>query len=114
MRSRSCSPIRSGRRSARSSWRRRLEALDAKDLVTALKFAEGTRGDRAVKLGELLGYFAQELASRATKRAANDPKAALAFANQRRIVLAALGELEEGLQPLLARSKPAMVRLREA
>jgi hypothetical protein len=89
-----------------------LEALDAKDLVTALKFAEGNRGDRR-ELGELLGYFAQELASRATKRAANDPKAALAFANQHRIVLAALGELEKNVQPSLA-LEAMMVRLREA
>jgi DNA polymerase-3 subunit delta' len=89
-----------------------LEALEAKDLVTALKFAEGNRGDRR-ELGELLGFFAQELASRAAARVTSEPVAALALANQHRIVLAALAELEKNVQPSLA-LEAMMVRLREA
>jgi DNA polymerase-3 subunit delta' len=89
-----------------------LEALEAKDLVTALKFAESNRGDRR-ELGELLGYFAQELAARATTRVAGEPTAALSLANRHRIVLAALGELEKNVQPSLA-LEAMMVRLREA
>jgi hypothetical protein len=44
---------------------------------------------------------------------AGEPAAALALANQHRIVLAALGELEKNVQPSLA-LEAMMVRLREA
>jgi hypothetical protein len=91
---------------------RAMEALEAKELVMALKFAESNRGDRR-ELGELLGYFAQELAARARACAPSDPKGALALANQHQIVLGALGELEKNVQPSLA-LEAMMVRLREA
>ncbi len=111
-RSRSCSPIAERQKEREEFVAKALEALEAKDLVTALKFAEGNRGDRR-ELGELLGYFAQELAARAALRVTGEPGAALGLANQHRIVLSALGELERNVQPSLA-LEAMMVRLREA
>lgn len=88
------------------------EALDAKDLVLALKFAEGHRGERR-ELSELLGYFAQELAGRAKQVVSSEPERALRLAERHRVVLEALTELEKNVQPALV-LEAMMVRLREA
>ncbi len=76
-------------------------ALSAPDLVPSLRLAENRKGERH-ELGELLGHFAQELATRARGLVESDAGAAYELAQKHERVLVALQELEKNVQPALA------------
>ena len=89
-----------------------LSALADKDLMGALSFADSHRGDRR-ELGELLGYFAQELSTLAKRAVESEPDRALHLAEQHALVLSAMQELERNVAPALT-LEAMMVRLRRA
>jgi len=87
------------------------QALEAADLVSALKLGESRRAERQ-ELAELLGHLGQALASRARADAGSQPARAERLAQQYGVVLATIGELEKNVQPALA-FESMMVQLRQ-
>lgn len=76
------------------------EALEAKDLSRAIKFAESQKGDRDSLKAEL-AFFAQKLAANARARVREEPAAAGRAARQYAAVVAAMTDIESNVQSAL-------------
>ncbi|HET9931150.1 MAG TPA: DNA polymerase III subunit [Polyangiaceae bacterium] len=76
------------------------QALDAKDLAMAIKFAEAQKGDRDSLKAEL-AFFAQKLAASARESVQNDPAAAARSARRYAAVVAAMTDIESNVQAAL-------------
>jgi DNA polymerase-3 subunit delta' len=77
-----------------------LSAISARDLAPAVKFAEARR-ERDTLRG-LLSYFAQSLAISGREQVTAEPEQAERAANQHRVVLSAMQDVERNVSPALA------------